>query len=328
MAGTFNQFFKSKPFSDCLWDLWCLFSGIGIWPRFIEPNLLSVSKGFLSIPDLPLPLEGLNIVHISDLHLDDKMPYSFTKKLIQKVKALSPDLIVFTGDFLCYAELKDKVRLKSILCSFHALYGCYAILGNHDYAQFVSLNSQGEYDVVKHSSPTIVRGFKRMFSKIQLKGRSTPQAQAIGMNQELLKLLDETPFKLLHNECVTLTVKGENLNLCGLGEYSLGRCLPEKAFQNYQKEIPGIILSHNPDSISLLKNYPGSVILSGHTHGGQINLPWIWKKFTLLENPQLKRGLIRMHQKQIYVNRGLGSVLRFRWFALPEITQHTLKRAQ
>lgn len=315
---------KKKTFSEILWDLWCIFSIVGIWPRFIEPNTLSISKHRLPLSELPPCLEGLKIVQFSDLHLNERMPAAFTNKLIRKIQALSPDIIVFTGDFLCYSELKDKNRLKSLLSSLTAPYGCYAVLGNHDYEQFVSINEKGEYDLVNHASPTIVRGFKRLFSQIKLKGQSTPAAKTIGMHKELLELVAATPFRILHNQSTLLSIKGEGLNLCGLGEYSLGRCRPEEAFKDYQDQFPGIILSHNPDSLVLLKKFPGSIILSGHTHGGQINLPWMWKRFTLLENPRLKRGLVQIHHKLLYINRGLGSVLRFRWFALPEITQFTL----
>ena len=65
--------------------------------------------------------------------------------------------------------------------------------------------------------------------------------------------------------------------------------------------------------------------MCGHTHGGQVNLPWFWKKFTLMENPQLKRGLVRMLDKWIYINRGVGSIMQFRWFAKPEILLLTLE---
>lgn len=318
---------SKKPLTEYLWDLWCIVSIVGIWPRFVEPTLLSVTKKSYPIRNLSSALNGLKIVHLSDLHLNDQTPDRFIDKLIRKVNALSPDIIVFTGDFLCYASMKHRERLKQILCSFKAPYGCYATLGNHDYAAFVSINSKGEYDTVCHESPTIVRGLKRLCTTVHLQRRSTPRAQAIPLNQELVELFQETPFKLLHNDNALLTILGAQLNLCGLGEYSLGRCLPEEAFKDYNSEAPGIVLSHNPDSISLLKDHPGELILSGHTHGGQINLPWLWKKFTLMENPSLKRGLVEVQGKQLYINRGLGSVMRFRWFARPEILQLTLVRS-
>src|ERR1700722_3315000 len=98
-----------------------------------------------------------------------------------------------------------------------------------------------------------------------------------------------------------------------------GRFKPDLAFKDYNPAYTGIVLAHNPDCGPELKNYPGDVILSGHTHGGQINLPWLWKRFTLMKNMQYKRGLWKIGNKFMYVNRGIGSVMKFRWFAIPEI---------
>ena len=106
----------------------------------------------------------------------------------------------------------------------------------------------------------------------------------------------------------------------------LGQCRPEKGFEGYQANYPGIILVHNPDGIKTLQDRPGELILSGHTHGGQVYLPWMWKRFTRLENPAVRRGLYHLDGKWIYVNRGIGSVMKFRWFAVPELLSVTLQR--
>ena len=201
------------------------------------------------------------------------------------------------------------------------------MLGNHDYAEPVSVNDKGEYDIQQNTSSGIEKGFKRLFSSIQLAGRTTPRALAVKDHLGLLSALKETPFELLDNRCKTIPVKNGGLNVVGLGEYSLGRCLPKQAFADYAPRFPGLILAHNPDTVSLLQDQPGDLILSGHTHGGQINLPWIWKKLTLIEHPQYKKGLHRVDHKWLYVNRGIGSILQFRWFAPPEMACITLRRA-
>lgn len=109
------------------------------------------------------------------------------------------------------------------------------------------------------------------------------------------------------------------LNICGLGEHMAGKALPQEAYKNYDTNYPGLILVHNPDAIPRLKNYPGEVILCGHTHGAQINLPWMWRRFIVLENPRYKRGLLHENQRWIYINRGVGAVMNFRWFSVPEL---------
>lgn len=307
-----------------LWDAWCIASIIGIWPRFIEPRLIQVSERTLFLPKLHDALDGFKILQFSDLHFSKNTSSRFLEKLYRKISLAKPDLIVFTGDFLCQSRLENGEKLLHFLNKIHAPYGCYAILGNHDYAQYVSINSKGDYDLHDDASSHIQKGFKRLLSSTTLTKQLTERAQNIALHSELISLLKESPFYLLENVHQLIPVKDTYLNLCGLGEYTLGRTNPSQAFQKYDSTFPGIILLHNPDGASLLKNYPGDLILCGHTHGGQVNLPWMWKKFCLLENPHFKRGLIEYGNKKIYVNRGIGSLLNFRWFSMPEILLLTL----
>ena len=248
---------KKSPshFGDFLWDLWCIVSIIGIWPRFIEPNLLAIKKLILKLKDLPSDLEGLKIVQFSDLHLSSNLPSFYLDKIASTIMGLNPDLIVFTGDFLCYSHLDDPDRLRTFLRKFHAPYGCYAILGNHDYAESISINEKGEYDILTDKESMISKGMKRLFTTTTLAKRITPQAKAIDLHQGLIDVLQDSPFQLLDNATKVILVKNSRLNLCGLGEYTLGRSQPEKAFKSWDKNYPGVILAHNPDSIPLLHDF-------------------------------------------------------------------------
>lgn len=319
-----TQVHKQK---NILWDLFCIFSIVGIWPRYIEPNLIFTTHTSLPIKNLSPSLEGLKILQISDLHINPLTSDKFLNKIIVKSKALAPDLIVFTGDFICYSTLNESERLSSFLNQLSAPYGCYAILGNHDYSNFVSINSTGDYDIVDSSSNSLLRAFSRLIQSITLTGKVTEQAKNTPVHADLIALLQNSNIKLLHNETDVITIKGSPLNICGLGEYMLGDCHPDTAFKNYKIGSPGIVLLHNPDGCSLLENTPGDIILSGHTHGGQVNLPWMWKKFTLLENMDYKKGLIPLGKRPLYISRGLGSVLPFRWFSPPELHLLTLTGA-
>ena len=311
---------------DLLWDLWCIVSIIGIWPRWIEPNILFTNQLSLPIPHLPPALKGFKILQFSDLHLHKGVSDYFLNKLSAKIQTLNPDLIAFTGDILCYSQFRDKKRLHDFLNTIAAPYGCYAIFGNHDYAQTVSINNNGDYDICESSS-SISRGLRRLFSTIKLSKVITPQAQAVEVNKELVDFFKTTPFELLDNQTKTISVHNTGLNITGVGEYSASKCKPENAFKNYDPRYPGITLLHNPDGFPSLKNYPGNIVLSGHTHGGQVNLPFLWKKFTLLENIQFKKGLFYFYDKWFYVSRGVGSIFPFRWCAPPEIVLITLEPA-
>lgn len=319
---------KKRGKIERLWDLWCLLSGIGIWPRYIEPHLLSVSRLTLLIPSLAPALENMTILHLSDLHWGLSFSPLLRSQIIKQTTLIKPDLICFTGDFLCRSQLEDKEGLKTFLNSLKAKIGCFAILGNHDYAQFVTINEEGDYDVdIPSPEAVVAKGIKALFRSVPLTQRITLEAKKVKMHADLIALLKETPFQLLHNETQFVSFQDSGINLCGLGEYTLGQFHPEKAFSSYQSAFPGIILSHHPDTLPLLKAYPGELILSGHTHGGQVNLPFLWKRFTRLAHPEFKRGLKRLGEKKwAYINRGLSGLIPFRWFSLPELTLLTLKR--
>lgn len=316
---------KSK-WVDWAWSSWCILSIIGIWPRFIEPGLLPITRLSLPIANLPANLEGLTILQFSDLHWNSNFSPSLCRKLIRKINNLQPDLIVFTGDFLCRSILQSPLELQTFLCSLKAKAGCFAVLGNHDYESYVTIGDGGDYDIeqFKKTNP-LTKGFKRLFSNPPLSGKVSLAAGQVGLHRELIHLLQKTPFQLIHNDNKIISYQGSKINLCGLGEHTLARCLPQEAFKNYNPKFPGIILTHNPDSIPELLNYPGDLILAGHTHGAQINLPLIRNKFTRIEQMHLIRGLKKISNKWIYINRGIAGTIQFRWFSAPELTLITLK---
>jgi len=310
---------------DRLWDSWCILSVVGIWPRFIEPSLLSVTKIELPTSQMCEKSGKIKILQLSDLHWSGNFSRSFQCKITQKINQLQPDIIVFTGDFLIQSRLESQDALLQFLNSLEAPFGCFAILGNHDYATYVTVNAKGDYDVEKDRSENLIfKGFKRLFNRVRLTSKVSEEARETVAHSELLQLITRSSFQLLHNKSQLLTINGCKLNVCGLGEYTLGCSQPKQAFENYDSNYPGIVLTHNPDSVPMLLNYPGDLILCGHTHGGQLNLPFIWKKFTRLENSQFKRGLKKIRKKHIYINRGVGSGIRFRWFSRPELTLFTL----
>lgn len=285
---------------------------MGIWPRFIEPELLMVKKLKVPLPQLTKPLK---VIQLSDLHFGPLTSERLLKKILRKTQEFQPDLIVLTGDFLCYGKLYDEEKMLSFLNNLKASLGVFAILGNHDYEGGVVVDQEGNYSVGRPSS-TVLKGIRLLFHKQKLTGVVSKLASEAKPNQQLLKVLNKARIELLVDK--TVQVKGL-LNLTGLSEYMTGQIDLKSAFANYDKKLPGILLTHNPDSIPQLLDEPSTLLLSGHTHGGQINLPWFRDRFTLMEHPSYFKGLIRKKEKTVYISRGLGSVMPFRFFSPPEL---------
>ena len=315
-----------KRVAPFLWDVACVASVVGIWPRYIEPNLLKVSNLSFPVRDLPESLNGLRFVQFSDLHIHPGVPDRFLRRLADKLQALKPDLLLFTGDFLCYSKMRDQERLLHFLQQLHARHGCYAIFGNHDYNYYVGINGEGNYDILDRVQTEVVRGVARVVCGHTLRFERSPRLSEVAPQHQLLELLQKTPFELLENQTRQIPVGSTSLNICGLGEYMAGRFQPEKAFASYDPRFPGLILAHNPDCVKYLQKFPGDVILCGHVHGGQVNLPWVRDRLVLLEDKTYVRGTYPLGNRWVHVNRGVGGTFRFRLFSIPEITHGVLRR--
>ena len=328
MSSCYNPSEMTKNnWPQIIWDAGCLLSVVGIWPRYIEPELISATKAVCSIRGLPDDLEGFRIVQFGDLHINAGLSDRFLDRLTRKILQLKPDLIAFTGDFICYSQLDDPGRLEAFLNGLSAPYGCFAVLGNHDYAKPILINTQtGDYDAVERKEGNVAAGLKLLCRRPPISGNVSENARKTDFHRPLMELLDKTPFRVLHNQAASVPVGGSKIAVAGLGEYMLGKARPDLAFEGICERSPTVVLAHNPDSVPSLSGYPGDLILCGHTHGAQINLWGLWNRFTLMEHPRYKRGLFRENQKTIYVNRGVGSAFKFRLFSVPEVTLFQLKK--
>lgn len=306
------------------------------WSSIIEPNWIRTSQIIWPLTQSQKHLHGLRILQISDLHLGEHTPCAFVKKVITKIKHLSPDLIVFCGDFICRSVVQQQDLLEIFLDALQAPLGTFVIFGNHDYEAYVSRNIHGLIDVIpkENSQPlkrALVSVYQSFFGSNQ--NHFSDQLKKQLPQPKLLEILQKTSVVILHNQ--THTIPGV-CNLVGLGDLFAKQFIPEQAFQNYDDRLPGIILSHNPDTALMLEKYPGDMILSGHTHGPQISLPWpsfakkLTNRLSGLENPNLSRGLFSLfdHKKLLYVNRGLGGLKRIRFYSPPEICLIRCKHEQ
>jgi len=136
--------------------------------------------------------------------------------------------------------------------------------------------------------------------------------------------LQENGIPVLLNQAVPLERGGQRLWLAGLNSADQGKSRPEQAIPQAKGE-PTIVLAHEPDILPHIARYKVDLMLSGHTHGGQVRLPFL----PPLHLPPLGRkyveGLFRQGETQLYVNRGIGAVgLPFRLNCPPEITVLTL----
>lgn len=308
------------------WDLWCLASIIGIWPRFIEPHLLFTKKISVAIPRMTPSLEGLRIAFFSDLHMAPHTSPCFLKRLLSRIQAFKPHLILFGGDALIYSLLYKKELFLSFFSSLKAPLGTFATLGNHDYNIYTTESHTGEPLICRHKPTSILWGLKKLFQTTLSEGDA--RREPVGLNEELLSLYKKCNVHLLMNQTEQVGESSFALNLAGLGDLTAGHFDPQTTFKNWNHALPGIVLGHNPNVLPALVQYPGDLFLFGHTHGGQVNLPFLWKRLVYVSDAHFKSGLLKLGElKTAYITRGVGSCYPFRWFAPPELVLCTLKRS-
>jgi predicted MPP superfamily phosphohydrolase len=266
-------------------------AGAGAYVHDIEPFWATVERHEMDFPQLDPALVGLRLAQLSDLHLFYNTGSEYLGAQIERCMTLSPDVVVLTGDFITRADGSYTGQLTSLLSKLRAPLGVFAVLGNHDWAVFQRGRQPG--------SPMVA--------------------------DRLERALNQTGIRVLRNERHVLAAGGARLQLVGLDELWSGHCDPEAAFRDADPTLPTVVLVHNPDAIDLLADRPGDWVLCGHTHGGQVRLPF-YGAVVLPTEHHYDAGRFQVAGRRLYVNRGLGFVCQVRFNCRPEITLFTLAR--
>jgi hypothetical protein len=247
----------------------------------------------MDLPALAPPFCGLRLILLSDLHVSPQVSMDYLRAQFRRCMALAPDIIVLVGDYITRADGRLAGDLISLLRMLSAPLGVFAVLGNHDCGVYEGL-------MPVRVGPSIAAG------------SST--------------ILESAGVTVLRNERHVLENETGRLQLVGLDDVWSGFCKPQLAFAEVEPDVPCVALVHNPDAIVDLKQQPCDWVLSGHTHGGQVRIPWLGAPILPIVNRQYDAGLFNVGDKRLYVNRGLGHILPIRINCRPEITVFTLAR--
>jgi len=97
-----------------------------------------------------------------------------------------------------------------------------------------------------------------------------------------------------------------------------GEFRPEQAF--FPDRGPNILLCHNPDGKDRLRGYPWDLMLSGHTHGGQVRLGLVPAVWAPVRDRRYLAGLHEWEGRQLFITRGAGSPKHLRFGCRPEVS--------
>ena len=143
--------------------------------------------------------------------------------------------------------------------------------------------------------------------------------------ERIASTLQHHGIRVMVNESHAIIRHGTRLWIAGIDSYSCGRDNSKRALRGVPAAETCIMLIHEPDYADIARSLPVDLQLSGHSHGGQIRLPFIGG---LIYPPYAQRypmGSYQLGKLTLYTNRGLGHLAPMRVLCRPEVTIHTIK---
>lgn len=269
------------------------------YATLVEPWGIKVREYVIPIDGLPALFDGLRVVQVSDTHLGPRIPESFIVQAYAQAVELRPDLILLTGDHV-HDGTKENQRAAELCeplvraCPM----GVLGVLGNHDWwgdgAQLSSMLSGVGVRMIDND-------------RVWLDGTTG-------------NLIDRDPGD-------------EGLVFVGIGDLTDGVVDVDRAFRGVRKETARVVLAHNPDTAEIhalkLEGAPRvDLMVSGHTHGGQVKIPFLGTPIVpSWYGQKYAGGLVDGPVFRVLISRGVGmSMLPVRVGVPPEISVITLVR--
>ncbi len=270
-------------------------AGLALYSGEIARHWIEVVEKDIQLPGLPAAFHGLRVAQLSDIHIDLFTEPFFLRHAVELINRLHPHAVFLTGDFVTADMSSRKFAIGSAwqcanLLNQLTCKARFAVLGNHD----------------------------------------------VGVSRRhVTAALTANAVTVLANKSLAIERGSSRIWLAGLDDPLTGKPSPDQAIplaiRNRRNE-PVILLCHEPDyADTLLQQEAGqsvALMLSGHTHGGQVRLPFLGAVDLPPLGEKYVQGLFQLGSLQLYVNRGLGTVeLPFRLNCPPEITLFTLRAA-
>ena len=131
--------------------------------------------------------------------------------------------------------------------------------------------------------------------------------------------LERTGQNIRH-DCKPIYDGSDRILIGGAGDYWEDELKIDKAFSCFDQNECRVLLAHNPDSVDTAFNTSLSLVLSGHTHGGQVVIPFLGPPVLPVKNKDYSSGLISTSRTQLFISRGLGwAIYPVRFNCYPEI---------
>jgi predicted MPP superfamily phosphohydrolase len=253
------------------------------YARFMEPHWLEdTQKTVVTGRKLRRPLR---IAHIADFHASGLIRISFLVEAFRRVLAMKPDLVCITGDFVTTDNDFDKPKYEAALQMLSSKVPTYAVMGNHDGGVWAA--QSGWFANHLYVQEMVTRG----------------------------------GVQVLHNDAAKLEVDGMPLWLVGVGDWWSEELRARSAFENVSDDgAPVIVMNHNPDGKEDCSPFRWDLMLCGHTHGGQVIIPFYGPPIVPVIDRRYAVGLNAYQNRWIHTTRGVGNIVGVRVNCRPELS--------
>jgi predicted MPP superfamily phosphohydrolase len=316
--------------------------GVFSYALQVEPLDIRLERLTVRLPEAAgrLPAGGLRILQLSDSHFHGGTRTRRELAKIERVRRLTAgleyDLLIHTGDFIHFdGGLENVLRLLDAVP--RPRLGAFGVFGNHDYTHYAmeaalprmwrTFRTQERQRDQQRTFPARLGAAATRWPRYVGYVRNTPlDGRRTGSNDadRLTAALTQWGMTILHNRSRRLAepVRDLDIYLAGVDDVLEGRPRLGDSIQDIPAGAPLILLSHNPDIIVSPQLPRVDLVLSGHTHGGQIKVPFWGPAHTQVEHvPRCHvSGFFRQGRTQVYITRGLGEGIPLRFRAGPQIT--------
>ncbi len=265
-------------------------AALGADSVLIEPMRPRLERQEIFLRRWPSRLDGFTIALLSDFHYDPVFSMHPIRSAVEMVNKLGPDLVALAGDFITSPMFGKSASGAA------AAEPCAQLL----------------------------QPLRAPHGVWAVLGNHDEDADP----PRVINALGAVEIRVLRNEAIPIERDGDRSWLAGIKDVLVkrGADLPS-VLRPIPSGEPVVLLAHEPDYADYVARYPVDLQLSGHSHGGQIRLPWLQPLYLPPLARKYYQGMYKVRNLTLYTSRGLGTIrLPIRLNCAPEVTLITLRR--
>lgn len=256
---------------------------------YIGAKILTIKEYKIESSILVKEYNGLKVVHISDIHYGISTNKKDLENIINNINLLKPDLIFLTGDLVDGSiTSKQHNEIKELLNKLNATIGKYAVSGNHDYfyKKWEELIEESNFINLNDTYDIV---YKNSYNSIFIAGISDNLYSAKNIKDK-----SEIIFEYMNSNEINTSV--------------------------YK-----ILLMHEPDYVDDIDYSKFNLILSGHSHNGQVRVPFIGALYTPVGSKKYYKEYYKINDVDFYISSGIGTtILPIRLFNRPSFNLYRI----